>query len=249
MRYFVELSYKGTAYHGWQSQQNAKAVQPLIEAAFSKVLREEIELTGAGRTDTGVHASYYMAHFDSKKENLHEKGKMLSGVNALLPFDIAIYSIRKVKPDAHARFSALWRDYEYHIVFKKDPFKTDLAWHLKIKPDIKAMNQASLLLLKQNDFASFCKAHSDNKTTICHVTRAEWIETDDELVFHIRADRFLRNMVRAIVGTLLDVGNRKITLNDFKQVLKEKSRSKAGISVPAHGLFLTGIGYLENLKE
>jgi tRNA pseudouridine38-40 synthase len=246
-RYFLELSYKGTQYHGWQSQRNATAIQPILAEALATVLRETVELTGAGRTDTGVHARYYVAHFDCSKENLHKDPSFLKAANSLLPFDIAVSNIILVNSKANARFDATWREYEYHIVFQKDPFLQEYAWHLKVKPDINAMNRAASLLLKQNDFASFCKAHSNNKTTLCKVMHAEWKETGNKLVFTIRADRFLRNMVRAIVGTLLDVGYGKVSYEAFKAIIALKNRCNAGTSVPAHGLFLTGIGYPEEV--
>jgi tRNA pseudouridine38-40 synthase len=245
MRYFVQLAYKGTHYHGWQSQPNAISVQSILENAFSKILREKIELTGAGRTDTGVHASYYVAHFDCQCENLDQK--IVHSINSILPFDIALSAITKVKPTAHARFYAMWRSYQYKLVFHKDVFNQEYAWFLHLKPDMDIMNQAAQLLLKQTDFASFCKAHSDNKTTICQLLQAEWVANENSMVFHIKADRFLRNMVRAVVGTLLDVGWGKISLDDFQKIIDAKSRNDAGQSVPAHGLFLTGIGYPEDI--
>jgi tRNA pseudouridine38-40 synthase len=246
-RYFIQLSYKGTSYHGWQFQPNALTIQELVMNAFSTILRDEIEITGAGRTDTGVHAINYIAHFDSSQSNLAQNKNLLFKINGFLPNDIVIHSINHVNTDAHARFDASSRTYNYYIHQQKDPFLLDTSYYYTQNLDIELMNQAANLLLSYNDFTSFSKLHTDVNTNNCMVKEAYWKRNDYKLVFTITADRFLRNMVRAIVGTLLDVGKRKIDINDFKQIILNKNRSDAGASVPAHGLFLVKIEYPENI--
>jgi tRNA pseudouridine38-40 synthase len=246
-RYFIQLSFKGTCYHGWQEQKNASTVQSEINKALSVVTHESIDVTGAGRTDTGVHASYYIAHFDSLHNQLHLNTKFLYQVNNILPFDIVIQKIYKVNPSAHARFDAISRTYEYRIILNKNPFLNDFACFFGKALNINLMNEASSLLMNYSDFESFCKLHSDNKTTICKVMQANWQMNNETLVFTIKADRFLRNMVRAIVGTILQVGTGKITIDDFKNIIEQKNRSLAGSSALAKGLYLTDIEYPETI--
>lgn len=242
-RYFIQLNYKGTNYHGWQIQPNAISVQEVITKAFSTILREEIEVTGAGRTDTGVHASFFIAHFDSQINNLHTDKKIIFKLNSFLPKDIAIQKISKVSNDAHARFDAKSRTYHYYIHQQKDPFLTESSYYFHHKIDIDLMNKACELLYQFTDFTSFSKLHTDVKTNNCVITNAIWKQDQHKLIFEITADRFLRNMVRAIVGTLIDVGKNKISLNDFIEIIESKNRSAAGVSAPAHGLFLSNIKY------
>ena len=241
MRYFVELAYKGTNYHGWQRQPDAISVQEILEKALSTKLQEPVALTGAGRTDTGVHASYFVAHFNSSKEI--DTQSIVYGLNNLVGKDIAIYKIFKVEDRLHARFDAISRTYEYRISRIKTPFLGEVSTFFNKDLDIELMNQAGEILLEYIDFTSFSKLHTDTKTNNCKVTKAFWQEKDELLIFTISADRFLRNMVRAIVGTLLEVGENKISLDYFRQIIEEKNRSKAGKSVPAEGLFLTRIEY------
>lgn len=242
-RYFIQLNYKGTNYHGWQIQPNAISVQEVLNKAFTTILRENIEVTGAGRTDTGVHASYFMAHFDSSKDTLHTDSKSLFKINGLLPKDIAIQEIFAVKPDAHTRFDATSRTYYYYIHQMKDPFLWESSYYLPQKLDIDLMNAACELLFQFTDFTSFSKLHTDVKTNNCKISEANWKQEKYRLIFTITADRFLRNMVRSIVGTLIDVGKHKITLEDFSKIIESKNRSEAGVSVPAQGLFLADIKY------
>ena len=241
MRYFIELSYNGTNYHGWQIQPDAVSVQEKINSALSTIYQTEIEVVGAGRTDTGVHASQMFAHFDVDEEvdeNLAFK------LNSILPNDIFIKNIVKVDNEKHARFDALERSYEYRIWLGRNPFLLDFSWQIHSqKPDVELMNEAAKLLLKYEDFESFSKVKTDVYTFNCKVTQAFWKQENELLIFYISANRFLRNMVRAIVGTLLDVGLGKITVDDFKNIIESKNRSNAGLSVPAKGLFLTQIKY------
>jgi len=246
-RYFIQLSYKGTNYHGWQFQPNAISVQEVLVKAFSTILREEIEITGAGRTDTGVHAIDFMAHFDTKIENIHLDDKFIFKINSYLPKDIAIHKIIPVLKEAHARFDAISRTYNYYIHQKKDPFLLESSSFIPQDLDVEAMNTASNLLFNFIDFTSFSKLHTDVKTNNCKITEAFWRQENHKLIFTISADRFLRNMVRAIVGTLLEVGKHKLTINDFTQIIESKNRSKAGVSVPAQGLFLSSINYPKHI--
>ena len=241
MRYFIQLSYKGTAYHGWQVQKNARSVQELVNKALSIVLRQPLETLGCGRTDTGVHARQLFAHFDYEKEFNTEK--VLIALNGLLPHDIAVQHIFEVAETAHARFDATSRTYEYHICFDKDPFLTNFAWHIQQIPAIEQMNLACKILIDHADFSCFSKSHTQVKTNICKITDASWKMNDKELVFYITADRFLRNMVRAIVGTMLQIGKNELSLNQFVKIIKSRDRSMAGMSVPAEGLYLCKIEY------
>ena len=245
-RYFIELAYKGTNFHGWQVQPNAMSVQASLEKALSVITREPISVTGAGRTDTGVHASYFVAHFDSEKNEL-DHPDFLYKLNSFLNKDIVIFTISKVGSEAHARFDAISRTYQYHLNLKKDPFVLETSWQISGQPDLQLMNEANQILFEYADFTSFSKLHTDVKTNNCKIYLAEWTQHGSNLVFTVKADRFLRNMVRALVGTLLEVGQGKIDLSGFRQIIEQKDRGAAGLSVPAHGLFLTDIEYPESL--
>lgn len=255
MRYFIELSYDGTAYHGWQIQPNGNSVQETLQRALSLLLRTEVAVTGAGRTDAGVHAAMMVAHFDVETPlptpPIREEGARQSAedylcyrLNGILPYDIAIHKIYPVADDMHARFSAIARTYFYYVHTRKSPFLRDRSWRLVRTPDFEAMNRAAATLLEYEDFTSFSKVNTDTKTNICHVSSARWVQLSDyEWRFEITADRFLRNMVRAIVGTLMEVGRGTLTLDGFRKVIDQKNRSEAGDSVPARGLFLQDIKY------
>ncbi|MGX5687592.1 tRNA pseudouridine(38-40) synthase TruA [Arcticibacter tournemirensis] len=244
-RLFAELSYNGTGFHGWQVQPNAITVQEVLDKALSTILREEIETVGCGRTDTGVHAKQFYAHFDlsNPRPDLSGNPVFLSRLNSLLPPQIAVKQLLNMAPDAHARFDATLRSYEYHIHFQKDPFKQNLSWLLRDMPDIDPMNEAAALLLHYTDFSCFSKSNTQVFTNNCKISRAEWVNTRDGLVFHISADRFLRNMVRAIVGTLMMVGKGLLKPADIHDIIESKNRSNAGSSVPACGLYLTEVKY------
>lgn len=246
-RYFIQLSYLGTNYHGWQVQDNAQTVQGVLNSALTALLKEPIATIGAGRTDTGVHARHYVAHFDSQNANLHANSQFLYSLNHALPVDIAVKSIDKVEPNANARFDAIMRGYEYIICREKDPFMLDLAWTYSVKLNVEQMQLAANQLLSYSDFTSFSKLGSDNKTNNCTVTFAQWEQICNKLVFTIKANRFLRNMVRAIVGTLVDVGRGKISVDDFVGIIEAKDRGLAGTSAPAQGLYLTEIEYPRNV--
>lgn len=243
-RYFGRLSFKGTRYHGWQVQPNALSVQEVIENAFSVILQEKIAVTGAGRTDTGVHASFYMLHFDSENGQIDEVW-LVARLNSFLPADIAFHSIMKVPPDAHARFSAISRTYQYFIHQQKDPFLTGTSFFFRRNLDLPKMNEACQVLFSISDFTSFSKLHTDVKTNLCKVFQAKWEKENDRIIFTVTADRFLRNMVRALVGTMLEVGLGKISVEDFIEIIYKKDRRAAGVSVPAEGLYLTEIIYPE----
>jgi len=241
LRYFIELSYKGTNYHGWQIQPDAISVQEEIHKAISTILQHEIKLVGAGRTDKGVHAIQMIAHFDTcsilSDEYVHK-------FNSILPNDIIINSIEKVSKNTHARFDAITRSYEYRILMQKNAFLLDTTWQLHQKKfDVDKMNIAAKLLCEYQDFESFSKVKTNVKSFDCKIMKAEWTLEDQHLTFHITANRFLRNMVRAIVGTLVEVGTGKKTVEDFKKIIESKKRSEAGASVPARGLFLTEVTY------
>lgn len=242
MRYFVWFSYDGTAYHGWQIQPNGNSVQEELQRALSTLLREEISVTGAGRTDAGVHARQMVAHFDfSEAIDLEQLAYKL---NRILPCDIAVDRVELVDDDMHARFSATSRTYHYYIHTKKDPFSRPYSTELHYELDFDKMNEAGRILMTYNDFGAFCKSHSDVKTTLCRVTKAEWVQTSEtSWYFEITANRFLRNMVRAVVGTLIDVGRGRLTLDDFRKVIEGKRRTAAGESMPANALFLENIRY------
>lgn len=244
MRYFAYFSYSGLHYHGWQIQPNANSVQEELNRALSTLLREPILTTGAGRTDAGVSARLMVAHFDTTAA--FDPAQLAYKLNRLLPADIAVTRIRPVAPTAHARFDATSRTYHYFVYKAKDPFRSTFAARFDYPIDFQKMNAAAQILLDERDFTSFSKTHTDVKTNICHVTHARWEEVEPGLWrFEITADRFLRNMVRAVVGTLIDVGRGRLSVDDFRTVIHQKDRCAAAESVPANALFLVGITYPE----
>ncbi len=242
MRYFLYFSYCGINYHGWQRQPNGVSVQQVIEEAMSVLMQEDVMLTAAGRTDAGVHACLMVAHFDTQKQILSETN-LIGRLNNFLPKDIAVKDIRRVQDSAHARFDAVERTYEYRCVFSKDPFRHALVTQIPSNLDFSLMNEAAEILTHTEDFASFCKLHTDVKTTICKVSRAEWTVDERGAVFTITADRFLRNMVRAVVGTLFEIGRHRMTVEQFGEVISKHHRTAAGQSAPADGLYLVDIKY------
>lgn len=239
-RYFLEIAYKGTAYHGWQVQENALTVQAVLNQALETILRHPVETMGCGRTDTGVHASQHFVHVDTEL-GLNERH--LHSLNAILPDDIALKRFLPVAPEAHARFDATLRAYEYHIHTQKNPFRTDFSWLVKESLDLSLMNEAAAFLLDYTDFSCFSKSNTQTFTNNCKIESAYWQETEFGLVFRISADRFLRNMVRAIVGTLVDIGQGKLPPSAIRDIIESKNRSNAGVSVPACGLSLTEVHY------
>jgi len=245
---FIELSYNGKNYHGWQKQPDVISVQAVLEDSLSKLLRIKVEIVGAGRTDTGVHAKQIFAHFDFTEsidlQNLNNR------LNAFLPDDITIQNIFLVNNNSHARFDAVKRSYEYQIWQGKNPFLIDFSWQIKTKKlDVEKMNKAASLLLNYTNFKCFSKSKTDVFTYDCNITEAKWIKNENLLTFQITANRFLRNMVRAIVGTLYEIGIGKITINDFIKIIESQDRTKAGISVPAQGLFLTKVTYPDSINK
>ena len=246
MRYFLTLAYNGTSFHGWQRQPNASSVQQAVEEALTTLLRKPIVITGAGRTDTGVHAKQMMAHFEADlSEEAEENLPYL--LNRFLKEDIVIHRLERVKADAHARFDATARTYEYHLGFQKNPFKQQLYYYFHQPVSVEKMNEAAQILLTYDDFEAFAKTHSDVKTFLCDVTKADWESTAEGAIFTITANRFLRNMVRAIVGTLLEIGTGKIEVADMHKIIQSKDRGEAGFSVPAAGLYLTEIQYPKSI--
>lgn len=247
MRYFLILSYKGTNYHGWQLQRNAPSVQAELERVLAALLRKQTPVTGAGRTDTGVHARNYTAHFDTERPVADLEGFRYH-LNSMLPGDIAVHAACRVRDDAHARFDALEREYIYYICSGKDPFSRETAWQYRAVPDMDAMNAAAAHLLEFDDFTTFAKLGSGNRNNLCRVTHAAWCRTESGLVFTIRANRFLRNMVRAITGTLVyEVGRGRMTPEGFRNIIAARDLSLAGSSAPAQGLFLNRIRYPEDI--
>lgn len=246
-RYFIFISFKGTSYHGWQIQPDSVTVQKILDDALSVLLSEKISTIGAGRTDTGVHALVFCAHFDSSFTDLETKKNLVYKLNRYLPKDISVTFIRKVIPDASARFSALSRTYKYFITTLKDPFSDDSSWYLHGEINIGEMNKSALILLNHTDFTSFSRLHSNVKTNNCKIISACWEKKGNQLIFTIKADRFLRNMVRAIVGTMVEIGFGKIDLNGFNEIILAKDRGKAGKSAPAKGLFLAEIEYPDEI--
>ena len=240
-RYFIQLSYKGTRYSGWQIQHGTSTVQEVLDSALSVLLKEDIRTTGAGRTDTGVHALLFIAHFDTVNQII--SNDFVYRINGILPKDIAVQKVYPVNSDAHSRFDARSRTYEYRISRTKDPFYDGFVYFFHQPLDVDAMNNSCHVLKDYNDFTSFSKLHSNAKTNICTIFHAKWYEKNDLLVFTIKADRFLRNMVRAIVGTMLEVGKGKLDIDGFRHVIEVKNRSAAGSSVPAEGLYLIDIEY------
>ncbi len=241
-RYFIELAYNGRNYHGWQIQPGTPTVQEALNRALSTLLREEIQVVGAGRTDTGVHASFYVAHFDTC-QSLEYPEQTVYKLNRILGKDIAVSRIYPVATDKHARFSAISRTYQYFIDKNKNPFTCEYAWKVYPLPDIRLMNEACQVLFEYRDFTSFSKLHTDVKTNNCIIMDAHWKDTGKQLVFTIKADRFLRNMVRAIVGTMVEIGQGKLTLADFRRIIESRNRCNAGTSVPGHALFLCHVDY------
>ena len=242
MRYFIHLAYDGTRYHGWQIQPNGISVEGEIELRLSTLLRQPIDIVGAGRTDAGVHARHMVAHFDF--EDGCDTKQLCYRLNRMMPPDICIYKIEKVADDLHARFSATSRTYHYYISTKRNPFNRQYTWLCHYDLDFELMNQAAEILMEYNDFASFCKSHTDVKTTLCNIIEAKWIKDDEGCYyFRIKANRFLRNMVRAVVGTLVEIGRHRLSLDDFRNVIEGKKRTMAGESMPANALFLEKIEY------
>jgi tRNA pseudouridine38-40 synthase len=236
MRYLLELSYKGTQYHGWQKQHNAHSVQGVLDEKLSLLIGENIETLGCGRTDTGVHAIQFFAHFDTVKPI--DPAHIIYKLNHILPLDISIFGLQAVHADFNARFDAAFRTYEYYVTRKRDPFTIDTAWYLYGPLDVELMNTCAAMLIGKKDFECFSKVHTQVNNFICEVMLAKWEEKDGKLIFTIRANRFLRNMVRAVVGTLVEVGRGRITTEDFVNILESRNRSEAGQSVPAQALFL-----------
>jgi tRNA pseudouridine38-40 synthase len=242
-RYFIFISFKGTLYHGWQLQPGSVTIQKIIDDALSTILNEKISTTGAGRTDSGVHALVFCAHFESVIPELACSSNLIFRLNLYLPKDISVSRIVKAHDDAHARFSAVSRTYRYYISRIKDPFMDDVSWFIHGDIDVNTMNKACKILMKYNDYTSFSRLHSGTKTNLCKVFLALWTEESNRLIFTIKADRFLRNMVRAITGTMVDVGRGKTSISEFEEIIKAKDRSMAGKSAPAKGLFLEDIEY------
>ena len=257
MRYFITLSYDGTAYHGWQVQPNGDSVQGQLQRGLSLLLRHDVQVTGAGRTDTGVHARMMVAHFDLPSTESFDgfcipgadpaeldTRQLVYKLNKLLPRDIAVQDVRPVADDMHARFSAISRTYHYYIHTQKSPFDRYYSCLMPYQLDFGLMNESARILMEYEDFGAFCKSHADVKTTLCHVTAAEWHQTSATTwYFEITANRFLRNMVRAVVGTLVEVGRGRLTIEEFRRVIEGKRRSDAGESMPGNALFLERIAY------
>ena len=246
-RFFITLSYNGEQYVGWQMQPNGMAVQQVLQEGLSTILRKQIAIVGAGRTDAGVHARRMVAHFDWEGEPF-DAADLLYKLNRFLPKDIALLSVRPVLPDAHARFSALTRTYSYQLTTQKDPFNHPFFYRIAFQPDLTAMNALCLILKEYRDFTSFSKLHTDVKTNLCRIIHAGWEQRGDHnYQFTITADRFLRNMVRAIVGTLLEAGRGRLDEGGFREVIEGKNRSLAGDSVPGNALFLEEVTYPDNI--
>ena len=246
MRYFIHLAYNGTNYCGWQTQPELPTVQLTLEQALTMLLRHPIAIVGCGRTDTGVHASDFYAHFDypdNTEATPLDTGQLTFKLNSFLPADIAIFSIFPVKDNAHARFDATARTYQYHVSDRRLPFCQGLYSRIYFHPDIDLMNRAAEILMEYDDFTSFAKLHTQVKTNICHLTHARWETVDEQWVFTIRSNRFLRNMVRSVTGTLLDVGRGKLSLDGLRHIIESKNRCSAGVSMPPQGLFLTKVEY------
>ncbi len=243
-RYFLDIAYNGTAYHGWQIQENAHTVQAELEKCLSTLLRTRIEIMGSGRTDTGVHATHQIAHFDMEG---HLPDDLVYKLNSFLPRDISIQSVRKVHDEAHTRFDATQRSYQYFMHQAKSPFLEKLSYYHPKVVDVPLMNEAAKKLLGEQNFESFSKVKTEVNTFICTIKEARWEKQNDSLVFHVTANRFLRGMVRALVGTLLDVGLGKLTVTDFVNIIESQDRRKAGRAVPAHGLYLTSVVYPDSV--
>ena len=246
MRFFIDISYDGTNYHGWQIQPNAVTIQSQINNAISTILNTEISVVGAGRTDTGVHAKQLIAHFDFEKK--FDTQNLIYKMNGFLDNDISVNKIFLVDSSAHARFSALSRTYEYKIAKKKDPFLKQ-SYQISRTLNLDDMQKACKFLIGENDFTAFAKLHSENYTGICNVFHADWQETSSQLIFTISANRFLRNMVRAIVGTMIEIGDKKLCHSDIKNIISSKNRKNAGFSVPAVGLSLISVEYPNDIAN
>lgn len=245
-RYFIYLAYDGTNYHGWQIQPNGKSVQETLMKALTTFMREDIDVVGAGRTDAGVHAQQMIAHFDY--HSLIDVNQVADKLNRILPQDIVVFEVKRVNAEAHARFDATARTYKYYITTQKDPFQRNYTYRIPYPLDIDKMNEAARILFEYEDFTSFSKLHGDTKTNLCTIMKAEWIYQDNHtLVFTIQANRFLRNMVRAIVGTLIEVGRNKLSLKEFREVIEQKDRGVAGTSVPGQALFLVQVDYPDTI--
>lgn len=242
MRYFLELNYRGTDFHGWQKQPNASSIQEELERAFGIILRHPLEIIGSSRTDAGVHAEQQFAHFDLDTPLL-SPDKIVHGINSVLPNAISVKKLVVVKDDVHSRFAATHRCYQYRIVYQRNPFLVDLAYVFRPILDVQKMNEAAHILLQHEDFECFSKIHTDVKTFICHIEHAYWEQTPWGITFHIKANRFLRGMVRAIVGTLLEVGRGRMSIQQFEAIIQSKNRKNAAAQAPACGLFLTEVGY------
>jgi len=240
-RYFIHLAYNGANYNGWQTQPGLPTVQETLEKALSTLLRQPIAVVGCGRTDTGVHASDFYAHFDLK--DFKDPKELTFKLNSFLPPDIAIFAIFPVADNAHARFDATARTYQYHVSDRRLPFRQGQYCRIYFKPDIERMNEAAQVLMEYEDFTSFAKLHTQVKTNICHLTEARWDRVGEEWIFTIRSNRFLRNMVRSVTGTLLDVGRGKLSIEGLREIIEKKDRCAAGVSMPACGLFLTKVDY------
>ncbi|WP_282044420.1 tRNA pseudouridine(38-40) synthase TruA [Winogradskyella flava] len=246
MRFFIKLAYNGKAYHGWQNQPNAISVQEVLEKALCAILRDEVSIVGAGRTDAGVHASQMFAHFDCN--DAFDSEHLVYKLNSFLPKDIAIFDIFEVNNEAHARFDALSRTYHYKISTSKNVFDYDFAYQVQLPLDVDAMNEACNILLEYKDFQCFSKSNTDVKTYYCDIKEAFWTEDPNQLLFTITANRFLRNMVRAVVGTMVNVGLGKLQPTELHNIIASKDRGNAGFSVPAHGLYLVNVEYPENIR-
>lgn len=247
MRYFIELSYNGTAYHGWQIQKNAHSVQQALNTALRTILGQSIETVGSGRTDAGVHALQQVCHVDLNHDV--DTDELIYKLNSLLPNDISVKTMYRVADEAHARYDATSRSYQYQICRRKNPFKTDTCYYFNRELSLDKMNGASQMLLGEQDFKSFSKTKTSVEHFVCTITEAVWHSDNDSYCFYVSANRFLRGMVRALVGTLLEVGTGKLDSNQFKQVIASKDRRKAGRAVPAHGLFLTKVVYPDKVTS
>jgi tRNA pseudouridine38-40 synthase len=242
VRYFLKLSFLGKNYHGWQIQLNAHSVQAELESALRVLLKTPVSSTGCGRTDTGVNAAMFFAHFDST-DSIDDTESFIHQLNCILPDDIAVHNLLNVADNAHARYDATARTYAYHVYHDKNPFLKERAYFFPYELNVEMMNQMCAVLLEYSDFSSFSKSRTQVKTNLCKITEAKWNRIEDELVFQITADRFLRNMVRAIVGTMLEIGESRLDEKGFRAVIEGKNRSDAGVSVPAHGLYLVDVRY------
>ncbi|MBB6609492.1 tRNA pseudouridine(38-40) synthase TruA [Pontibacter sp. Tf4] len=247
MRYFLEIAYDGTRFHGWQVQPNALSVQEVLDDSLSKILRETIVTTGSGRTDTGVHASQQFVHFDCSQQL--DPQQVVYRLNRILPNDISAYNLYLMPDEAHARYDAFARTYHYHITLRKNPFKRYYAWYHSRALDVAKMNEAANILLKYEDFTTFSKVKGDTKHYRCNMYEAHWQQQGDELTFTIRANRFLRGMVRLIVGALVDVGRGKLTIAQFEQMIASQDRSQASGAAPSEGLYLARVEYPEHLFQ